>query len=78
MLAPQEDQLADSEDLSYPAYGQRLHAFELRDPIAGVTVDSEALDRTAIVTGVSPSVRRSAGSSSDASSASRTAWPRRD
>lgn len=52
VLAPQEDQLADSEDLSYPAYGQRLPAFELRDPIAGVTVDSEALDRTAIVTGV--------------------------
>ena len=52
VLGPQEDQLADSEDLAYPAYGQPLPAFELRDPIAGVTIDSEALDRTAIVTGV--------------------------
>jgi protein SCO1/2 len=52
VLDPQEDQLADSEDLSYPAYGQRLPAFELPDPIAGVTVDSEALDRTAVVTAI--------------------------
>jgi protein SCO1/2 len=51
-LGPQEDQLADSEDLAYPAYGQPLPAFELRDPIAGVRIDSEALDRTAVVTGV--------------------------
>ena len=52
VLGPQEDQLADSEDLAYPAYGQPLPAFELRDPVAGVTIDSEALDRTAVVTGV--------------------------
>lgn len=52
VLGPQEDQIADSEDLAYPAYGQRLPPFNLRDPIAGVTVDSDAIDRTAIVTGV--------------------------
>ncbi|WP_050032388.1 SCO family protein [Halorubrum halophilum] len=52
VLDPQEDQIADSEDLGYPAYGEPLPPFELRDPIAGVTVDSEAIDRTAIVTGV--------------------------
>lgn len=52
VLGPQEDQLADSEDLAYPAYGEPLPAFELRDPVAGVTVDSEALDRIAVVTAV--------------------------
>ncbi|WP_435075823.1 SCO family protein [Halorubrum sp. HHNYT27] len=52
VLGPQEDQIADSEDLAYPAYGQPLPAFELRDPIAGVTIDSEAIGRTALVTGI--------------------------
>ena len=52
VLGPQDDQVADSEDLAYPAYGQSLPPFELRDPIADVTIDSEELDRTAIVTGV--------------------------
>ncbi|QAU14134.1 SCO family protein [Halorubrum sp. BOL3-1] len=52
VLGPQEDQIADSKDLAYPAYGQSLPAFELRDPIAGTTIDSEAIDGTAIVTGV--------------------------
>ena len=52
VLGPQEDQIADSEDLAYPAYGEPLPAFELRDPIAGITIDSEAIDRTAVVTGV--------------------------
>ena len=51
-LDAQEDQIADSEDLSYPAYGQRLPEFELEDPIAGETISSERLDRTAIVTGI--------------------------
>jgi len=41
-----------SEDLAYPAYGQSLPPFELRDPIAGITIDSEAINRTAIVTGI--------------------------
>ena len=52
VLGPQEDQLADSEDLSYPAYGQSLPAFELAAPLAGTTIDSTALDRTAIVTAI--------------------------
>jgi len=52
VLDPQEDQIADSEDLAYPAYGQSLPPFELRDPIAGITIDSEAINRTAIVTGI--------------------------
>ena len=52
VLPPQEDQIADSEDLAYPAYGQSLPAFELSDPISGETIDSTALDRTAIVTGI--------------------------
>ncbi|QAU12001.1 SCO family protein [Halorubrum sp. BOL3-1] len=52
VLGPQEDQVADSEDLAYPAYGQSLPSFELHDPIADVTIDIDELDRTAIVTGV--------------------------
>jgi len=52
VLGPQEDQLADSEDLAYPAYGQPLPSFELPAPLADETFDSDALDRTALVTGV--------------------------
>ncbi|WP_297886711.1 SCO family protein [uncultured Halorubrum sp.] len=52
VLSPQEDQLADSADLAYPAYGQPLPSFELPAPLADETVDSDALDRTALVTGV--------------------------
>jgi protein SCO1/2 len=62
VLDPQEDQIADSEDLAYPAYGQPLPSFELPAPLAdgavdgdGITdgtFDSDALDRTALVTGV--------------------------
>jgi protein SCO1/2 len=52
VLDAQEDQIADSEDLSYPAYGQTLPKFELEDPIAGETIHSKRLDRTAIVTGI--------------------------
>ncbi|OYR56795.1 SCO family protein [Halorubrum halodurans] len=52
VLDPQEDQVADAEDLSYPAYGQPLPDFELRAPLADETVDAGDLDRTAIVTAV--------------------------
>ncbi|WP_418286065.1 SCO family protein [Halorubrum sp. DTA46] len=52
VLDPQDDQIADSEALAYPAYGQRLPAFELPDPLTGTTLDSTELDRTAVVTGV--------------------------
>ncbi|WP_424015090.1 SCO family protein [Halorubrum xinjiangense] len=51
-LDPQEDQIADSEDLAYPAYGQPLPSFELPAPLADETFDSDELDRTALVTGV--------------------------
>ncbi|MFC5279477.1 SCO family protein [Halorubrum rubrum] len=52
VLEPQEDQIADAEDLSYPAYGQPLPEFELRAPLAGETISSTDLDRTAIVTAI--------------------------
>ena len=52
VLGPQEDQIADSEALAYPAYGQELPTFELLDPLTGVTVDSTDLDRAALVTGI--------------------------
>ncbi|WP_281193367.1 SCO family protein [Halorubrum sp. F4] len=52
VLDPQEDQLADSDDLAYPAYGQPLPEFELRAPLSGETIDGASLDRTAVVTAV--------------------------
>ncbi|WP_142985832.1 SCO family protein [Halorubrum cibi] len=52
VLEPQEDQIADAEDLSYPAHGQPLPEFELRAPLAGETIASEDLDRTAVVTAI--------------------------
>jgi len=52
VLGPQEDQIADSEALAYPAYGQTLPAFELPDPLTGTTIDSTELDRAALVTGI--------------------------
>ncbi len=52
VLEPQEDQMADSEALAYPAYGQELPAFELPDPLTGETIDSTDLDRAALVTGI--------------------------
>ncbi|WP_418282612.1 SCO family protein [Halorubrum sp. DTA98] len=52
VLGPQEDQLAESDALSYPAYGQPLPEFELRDPIGDVTIDTATLDRTALITAV--------------------------
>jgi len=52
VLGPQEDQIADSEALAYPAYGQKLPAFDLPDPLTGTTVDSTELDRAVLVTGI--------------------------
>ncbi|MFP4625300.1 MAG: SCO family protein [Natronomonas sp.] len=49
-LSPQEDQIADSEDLAYPAYGEPFPEFELPDPISGTTVSTGQLDRAAFVT----------------------------
>lgn len=51
-LPPQEDQIADSEDLAYPAYGEPFPEFELPDPITGTVVSTADLDRTALVTGL--------------------------
>ncbi|WP_096389566.1 SCO family protein [Halopenitus persicus] len=50
VLEPQSDQQADSEDLSYPAYGQPVPAVEVPDPLTGDRIDTGALDRTAIIT----------------------------
>lgn len=52
VLGPQEDQVAESEALAYPAYGEALPAFSLPDPIAGERIDAAALDRTALITGI--------------------------
>ncbi len=50
VLDPQEDQIAESDALSYPAYGQSMPAFSLPDPVEGDTVDTAAIDRTAVYT----------------------------
>ena len=47
---PQEDQIAESEALSYPAYGESMPTFSLADPVQGTTVDSGDVDRTAVYT----------------------------
>ncbi len=52
VLDSQADQVADSEALAYPAYGQELPAFELADPLTGEPIDSTTLDRVALLTGV--------------------------
>ncbi len=49
-LPPQEDQMAESEDLAYPAYGQRLPDFEVPDPINELSIRTGELERTSIVT----------------------------
>lgn len=50
VLDPQEDQVAESDALAYPAYGERFPRFELPDPIAETTVDTERIDRTCVYT----------------------------
>lgn len=50
VLPPQEDQIADSEDLAYPAYGEELPSFSLSDPIGDETIRTDDLDRVAVVT----------------------------
>ena len=51
VLDPPDDQLLDSENLDYPAYGESLPLLELPAPLSGDTVDAHALDRTALITG---------------------------
>ncbi len=52
VLDPQPDQVADSEDLAYPAYGEPFPSVELPDPLSGESIDVEALDRTALATAI--------------------------
>ncbi len=52
VLDPQPDQVADSEDLSYPAYGEPFPSVELPDPLSGESIDVAALDRTALATAI--------------------------
>ncbi|MFC4249023.1 SCO family protein [Natribaculum luteum] len=50
VLGPQEDQLADSEDLAYPAYGQAFPDFSLPDPLAETTIDTTELEDQCLIT----------------------------
>lgn len=50
VLEPQKEAWADSDDLPFPVYGDPLPSFSLPDPIADTTVDTDELDRTAVVT----------------------------
>lgn len=52
VLDPQPDQVADSEDLSYPAYGEPFPSVELPDPLSGESIDVAALDRTVLATAI--------------------------
>jgi protein SCO1/2 len=52
VLPPQEDQLGDSEDLAYPAYGQEFPEFTLPNPLTGETVESVDDDRVTVSTAI--------------------------
>ena len=52
VLPPQEDQLGDSEDIAYPAYGQRFPDFALPNPLTGETVESNAPDKVTVATAI--------------------------
>ncbi len=53
VLPPQEDQLGESGDIAYPAYGQRFPGFTLPDPLTGETVESvPASDRVTVMTAI--------------------------
>lgn len=52
VLDEPDDQLAESENLPYPAYGEALPAFELPDGLGDTVVDSTEMDRTALITAV--------------------------
>jgi len=52
VLGEQSDQVAESEALAYPAYGQSLPSIELEDPLNGETIDVESIDRTMILTAI--------------------------
>jgi len=50
VLPPQEDQLGDSEDLAYPAYGQGFPEFSLPNPLTGETVESISENHVTVAT----------------------------
>lgn len=50
VLGEPADKLTDSEDLSYPAYGQEFPVFKLPDATSDAVVDTGALDTVAVVT----------------------------
>lgn len=50
ILSPQDDQIAESSNLAYPAYGESLPSFELTDPLSDTVIDTGQLDKTAILT----------------------------
>lgn len=52
VLPPQEDQLGDSEDLAYPAYGQSFPEFSLPNPLTDETVDSVSENHVTVATAI--------------------------
>lgn len=50
VLDPPADQLADSADLAYPAYGEPLPPISLPDPVTETQIETDALDRTCLLT----------------------------
>ncbi|MDZ7687462.1 MAG: SCO family protein [Halobacteriales archaeon] len=52
VLPPQEDQLGESEDLSYPAYGQRFPEFTLANPLTDGTAVSVDPERVTLATAI--------------------------
>ena len=52
VLPPQEDQLGDSEDLAYPAYGQEFPEFSLPNPLTDETVESTSGSRVTVATAI--------------------------
>ena len=51
-LPPQEDQLGESEDISYPAYGQSFPEFTLPNPLTDETVESTVSDKVTVATAI--------------------------
>ena len=49
VLGEQEDQMGESENLDYPAYGQQFPDFALYDPLAETTVDTTEIDDECLV-----------------------------
>lgn len=50
VLPPQEDQLGDSEDLAYPAYGQEFPEFSLPNPLTDETIESTSENHVTVAT----------------------------